>query len=118
MYTTFLASAFRSIRFGIDEAHGKGQVLQLNHLLDAGAFRVAADGTFTVDPAKVEPAVTALTRELMTIEAEGSYAKARAILERLAVVRPEVRRVLDRLSDVPVDVEPRFVTAEALSAGR
>jgi hypothetical protein len=118
MYTTFLASAFRSIRFGIDEAHGKGQVLQLNHLLDAGAFRVAADGTFTVDPAKVKPAVTALTRELMTIEAEGSYAKARAILERLAVVRPEVRRVLDRLSDVPVDVEPRFVTAEALSAGR
>jgi hypothetical protein len=118
MYTTFLASAFRSIRFGIDEAHGKGQVLQLNHLLDAGAFRVAADGTFTVDPAKVKPAVTALTRELMTIEAEGSYAKARAILERLAVVRPEVQRVLDRLSDVPVDVEPRFVTAEALSAGR
>jgi hypothetical protein len=79
---------------------------------------VAADRTFTVDPAKVKPAVTALTRELMTIEAEGSYAKARAILERLAVVRPEVQRVLDRLSDVPVDVEPRFVTAEALSAGR
>ena len=41
MYTTFLASAFRSIRFGTNEAHGKGQVLQLNHLLDAGAFEVA-----------------------------------------------------------------------------
>jgi hypothetical protein len=38
MYTTFLASAFRSIRFGVDEAHGKGQVLQINHLLAAGAF--------------------------------------------------------------------------------
>ena len=54
MYTTFLASAFRSIRFGIDEAHGEGQALQLNHLLDAGAFRVAADGTFSVDAAKVK----------------------------------------------------------------
>ncbi len=117
MYTTFLASAFRSIRFGIGEAHGKGQVLQLNHLLDAGAFRVAADGTFSVDAAKVKPAVAALTRELMTLQAEGSYAKAKAILERLAVIRPETQRVLDRLKDVPVDVEPRFVTAERL-AGR
>jgi hypothetical protein len=114
MYTTFLASAFRSIRFGVNEAHGKGQVLQLNHLLDAGAFRVAPDGTFSVDPAKVKPAVTALTRELMTLQAEGSYAKAKGILERLAVVRPETQRVLDRLKDVPVDIEPRFVTAERL----
>jgi len=114
MYTTFLASAFRSIRFGIGEAHGKGQVLQLNHLLDAGAFRVAADGTFAVDPAQVEPAVTALTRELLTIQAEGSLPKAKALLERLAVVRPETRRVLDRLKDVPIDIEPRFVTAEEL----
>jgi len=114
MYTTFLASAFRSIRFGIDEAHGKGQVLQLNHLLDAGAFRVAADGTFSVDPAKVKEAVTALTRELMTLQAEGSHAKAKAILERLAVLRPETQRVLDRLKGVPVDVEPRFVTADEL----
>jgi len=114
MYTTFLASAFRSIRFGIDEAHGRGQVLQLNHLLDSGAFRVAADGTFSVDPAKVKPAVTALTRELMTLQAEGSYAKAKAILERLAVLRPETQRVLDRLKEVPVDVEPRFLTAETL----
>jgi hypothetical protein len=114
MYTTFLASAFRSVRFGIDEAHGRGQVLQLNFLLDAGAFRAAPDGTFSVDAAKVKPAVTALTRELMTLEAEGSYAKAKAILDRLAVLRPESQRVLDRLKDVPVDVEPRFVTADAL----
>jgi hypothetical protein len=117
MYTTFLASAFRSIRFGIDEAHGKGQALQLNDLLDKGAFVVAPDGTFAVDPAKVKPAVAALTREITTLQAEGSYAKAKALLERLAVVRPDTKRVLDRLRDVPVDVEPRFVTAERL-AGR
>jgi len=117
MYTTFLASAFRSIRFGIGEAHGKGQILQLNHLLDAGAFRVARDGTFTVDPAKVKAAVTALTRELMTLQAEGSYAKAKALLGRLVVIRPETLRILDRLAAVPVDIEPRFVTAERL-AGR
>ena len=75
MYTTFLASAFRSIRFGINEAHGRGQALQLNRLLDAGAFRVAADGTFSVDAAKVKAAVADLARELMTLEAHGDYAR-------------------------------------------
>jgi hypothetical protein len=114
MYTTFLASAFRSIRFGVGEAHGKGQVLQLNHLLDAGALRVAPDGTFAVDHAKIKPAVTALTREIMTLQAEGSYAKAKAILERLAVVRPATQRVLDRLKDLPVDIEPCFIAAKEL----
>ncbi|PYQ22550.1 MAG: hypothetical protein DMF79_05770, partial [Acidobacteria bacterium] len=116
LYTTFLASAFRSIRFGTNEAHGKGQAVQLNDLLDRGAFRVAADGTFSVDPGKVAGAVTALTREILTIEAEGSEAKARALLERQGVVRPEVQRVLDRLRDVPVDIAPRFVTAGELTA--
>jgi hypothetical protein len=115
MYTTFLASAFRSIRFGIDEAHGKGQILQLNHLLDAGAVRVAADGTFAVVPEKVKAAVTALTAEILTLQAEGSHANAKALLDRLAVVRPEVQRVLDRLKDVPVDIEPSFTAAEALA---
>ena len=115
MYTTFLASAFRSIRFGINEAHGRGQALQLNRLLDAGGFRVAADGTFAVDTAKVKAAVADLTRQLMTIEAHGDYAGAKALLETLAVNRPETLRVLERLKDVPVDIEPRFTTAEQLT---
>ena len=115
MYTTFLASSFRSIRFGINEAHGRGQALQLNDLLDRGGFRVNPDGTFRVDEAKIKDAVTALTAELLTIQAEGDYDGAKAILDRLAVIRPETQRVLDRLEDVPVDIEPRFVTAEELS---
>ncbi len=67
---------------------------------------------------KGEVEVTALTAELLTIQAEGSYEKAKAILDRLAVIRPETRRVLDRLQDVPVDIEPRFVTAERLTRGQ
>jgi len=117
MYTTFLASTFRSIRFGINEAHGRGIAIQLNTLLDAGAFTVAPDGTFAVDASRIRDAVTALTREIMTLQAEGSYEKARGMIDRLAVVRPEVKRVLDRLSDVPVDIAPRYTTADALERG-
>ena len=117
MYRTFLASAFRSIRFGLTEAHGRGIAVQLNALLDAGAFTVRPDGTFGVDDTKIKDAVAQLTREIMTIEAEGSYAKAKDLLQRLAVMRPEVEAALGRLEGVPVDIEPRFVTAETL-AGR
>jgi hypothetical protein len=114
MYTTFLASAFRSIRFGVNEAHGRGIAIQLNYLLDAGAFKANSDGTFTVDNAKIVEAVTALTREIMTLQAEGSYEKAKGLIDRLGIVRPQVQKVLDRLTGVPVDIEPRFTTAASL----
>ena len=50
MYTTFLASTFRSIRFGTSSAHGRGIAIQLNSLLDAGAVVVNDDGTFRIEP--------------------------------------------------------------------
>jgi hypothetical protein len=115
MYVTFLASAFRSIRFGVNEAHGRGIAVQLNSFIDAGAFKARQDGTFTVDNAKIGDAVTALTREIMTLQAEGDYAKAKGLIERLGVVRPEVQKVLDKLAGVPVDIEPKFTTAAALT---
>ena len=111
MYTTFLASAFRSLRFGVNEAHGRGQAIQLNYLLDRGAFTVNGDGTFSVDNAKIRESVIALTREIMTLQAEGSYAKAKQMLDTLGVLRPQAKAVLDKLTSVPVDIEPRFVTA-------
>jgi hypothetical protein len=114
LYTTFLASAFRSIRFGISEAHGKGQALQLNYLVDAGAFIVQKDGTFAVDAAKVKAGVAALTTELLTIEGHGDRARAKALLAKLAVIRPPVQVLLDRLKSVPVDIAPRFTTAATL----
>jgi hypothetical protein len=111
MYTTFLASAFRSIRFGINEAHGRGIAVQLNYLLDAGAFTVVPGGTFAVDDAKIADAVTSLTRDIMTLQAEGQYAKAKDLLDRLGVVRPSVQKILDRLATVPVDIEPTYTSA-------
>jgi hypothetical protein len=114
LYTTFLASSFRSIRFGINEAHGRGMALQLNYLLDRGGFAARPDGTFGVDLGKVKEGVTALTREIMTLQAEGDYKKAQTLRDSLGVVRPPIQRAIDRLTAVPVDIEPRFTTADAL----
>ena len=98
----------------MNEAHGRGIAIQLNYFLDAGAFKALPDGTFAVDDAKISDAVTALTREIMTLQAEGSYEKAKGLIDRLGVVRPQVQKVLDRLTGVPVDIEPRFTTAASL----
>ncbi len=114
MYTTFLASSFRTLRFGTGSAHARGMALQMNYLLDAGAFRIGEDGTFSVDLDRAKAATTALTRELMTLQATGDYAGTKALFDRLIVIRPEVQVVLDRLGDVPVDIRPRFVTAARL----
>jgi Peptidase family M49 len=116
LYTTYLASAFRSIRFGINEAHGRGVAVQMNYLLDQGGFVARDDGTFAVDLVKVKAGVAGLTREIMTLQAEGDYAKAVALRDRLGVVRPVVKRALDKLTAVPVDIEPRFTTADELLA--
>ena len=114
MYTTFLASAFRSIRFGISEAHGRGQAVQLNYLLDRGAVVVNADGTFAVVAEKIRQAVAALAGDIMTLQAAGDYAAARTMLDTLGVIRPETQAVLDKLKGVPVDIAPRFTSAAAL----
>jgi hypothetical protein len=116
MYTTYLASMFRSIRFGINEAHGRGVAIQLNYFLDNGGVSVNADGTFQVNADRFKQNAIDLTRDLMTVQATGDYAGAKALIEKLAVIRPPVQVVLDRLKDVPVDIEPRYVTAQQLEA--
>jgi Peptidase family M49 len=114
LYTTYLASSFRTLRFGLHEAHGRGMAVQFNYLMDKGAFTANADGTFAVNFQKIKPAVRDLVHDLLTIEANGDYAGAKKMLDTLGVVRPALQKALDRLADLPTDIEPVHVTAEAL----
>src|SRR5947207_12815907 len=112
LYTTNLASMFRSVRFGINEAHGRGVAMQFNYFTDEGGVKYnEQSGKFSIDESKIRDAVRKLTNELLTIEAEGSYDKARAILVKYAVIRPPMLNALDKLKDVPVDIEPVFPLA-------
>jgi len=106
LYTTFLASSFRTLRFGVHEAHGKGMALQFNYLTDKGAFVARPDGTFAVDFAKIQPAVRDLVHDLLTIEATGDYAGAKKMLGELGVLRPALQQALAKLTDIPTDIEP------------
>jgi hypothetical protein len=115
LYNTYLASAFRTLRFGLNDAHGKGMAIQFNYLMDKGAFVQNANGTFSVDMAKIKGAIADLDHDLLTIEAEGDYAGAKRMLDELGVVRPVLRKALDGLQGIPTDIEPIFVTADELA---
>ena len=114
LYATYLASSFRTLRFGITEAHGRGMALQFNYLLDQGAFVEGNDGTFSINQSKMRSAVESLTCDLLTIEAEGNYASALKLLQQFAIVRPAVAKSLARLTHIPIDIEPVFTTANQL----
>jgi hypothetical protein len=114
LYTTYMASTFRSLRFGLNEAHGKGMAIQVNYLSDKGAVQVRPDGTFAVDFEKMKSAVRDLAHDLLMVEANGDYAGAKKMLS-MAVIRPDYQKALDRLSAVPVDIRPIFATADQLS---
>ena len=106
LYTTFLASSFRTLRFGVHEAHGKGMALQFNYLMDKGAFVAKPDGTFAVDFTRIQGAVRDLVHELLEIEATGDYARAKKMLDELGVIRAPLAKAIDKLKDIPTDIEP------------
>ena len=114
LYTTYLASSFRTLRFGLQDAHAKGMAIQFNYFVDHGAFIANADGTFEVDIRKMKAAVGSLDRIFLTLEATGDYAGTKRLFGSTMVLRPETLRALDRLKSVPTDIEPLFVTADAL----
>lgn len=114
LYTTFLASAFRTLHFGLTDSHARGMAIQVNYLLDKGGFVAHGDGTFSVDFKQIRQAVTDLDREFLTIEATGDYARAQAMIAQYVVIRPEVQKALDKMKVVPNDIRPSFKTAAQL----
>ena len=68
-----------------------------------------------MDYTKIKEAVRDLTHDLLTVEAEGNYAGAKQMLDTLGVLRPEFKQALDKLGDIPVDIEPIFVTANKVA---
>jgi len=115
LYTTYLASSFRTLRFGLQDSHAKGMAVQFNYFLDKGAFVANSDRTFSVDLSKIKDAVAGLDHDLLTLEATGDYAGTKKLMSEMMVLRPEVQKALERLKGVPTDIEPVFVTADKLA---
>ncbi|HOU52580.1 MAG TPA: peptidase [Myxococcota bacterium] len=114
MGPTYLAGIFRSIRFGVTEAHGIANMIQYNWLREQGVVTWDDRQTLHIDLGRYEDSLRQLARRLLTIQAEGDYEGARRMLDTYGSMPDEVRKALARLSTVPVDIRPRYPLAEAL----
>ena len=112
-YITFLAGVFRSVRFGIDEAHGGGTAIIYNYLLENGGYEYnSKTEKVKVNFDKIYPALTDLAHKILMIQATGDYEGAKKLIARYAVYSPSMEKLRDKLSSLPVDIKPVFQIEE------
>ena len=106
-YTTFLASIFRSIRFGASSAHGKANMIRFNYFKERGAFsRDPETGLYRVDYNKMRQAMNELSRDILILQGEGDYEGVAQLVEKSGNISPELQEDLNRLAkeNIPVDI--------------
>ncbi|WP_304130227.1 peptidase [Ignavibacterium album] len=116
VWVTFLAGAFRSMRFGIGEAHGGGNAIIYNYLLEKGAY-VYDDKNqkVEVDFEKIYPALKDLCNLILTIQAEGNYQAAKDLIAKYAVKSKSIGTLTKKLESLPVDIKPVFEIEKKLN---
>ena len=109
VWVTFLAGAFRSMRFGISEAHGGGNAIIYNYLLEKGGY-INDNETqkVWVDFEKIYPSLKELCTLVLTIQAEGNYQGAKDLIAKYAVSSPSIEALRKKLENLPVDIKPVF----------
>ena len=106
-YVTFLASIFRSVRFGAASAHGRANMARFNYFAERGAFtRDAQSGTYRVDVAKMRQAMNDLSRDILVLQGNGDHTGVGEFFTKYGIIPPELQQDLDRVNaaEIPVDV--------------
>jgi hypothetical protein len=108
-YASYVGGMFRTVRFGVAEAHGKAEMMEFNYLSEQGAVRREATGRYALDYEKIPDAIHDLARELLEMEATGDRQRAEAWFEQYGTMPGELKIALrKKAADIPVDVDPVF----------
>jgi hypothetical protein len=108
-YASQVAGIFRTVRFGVAEAHGRAEIMEFNFYAERGAIaRDPSTGRYAIDFARMPDAVAALAKELLEEEATGDRARVEAWFAKYGAASPELAKALGTVSDVPVDIDPIF----------
>jgi hypothetical protein len=108
-YASYVAGIFRTVRFGVAEAHGAGEIMQFNYYTEQGAIsRDPATGLYVIDFEKMPAAIASLAKELLEQEATGDRARTDAWFKKYGTMPAELSALLAKTSDIPVDIDPEF----------
>jgi hypothetical protein len=106
-YASYVAGIFRTVRFGVAEAHGRAEMMEFNYLSEQGAItRDPQSGRYVIDFAKMPGAIAALAKELLEIEATGNRDRAEKWFEKYESMPSELKSALQDIHNVPVDIDP------------
>jgi hypothetical protein len=117
LYITYLGSMFRSMRFGLDQAHGGANAIEINYILEKQGFLYdEATGRFRVnpDPQKVKDAVKQLCQEILEIHALGDYDRAKQFIDKYRHISPQVEKAIAKVTHVPTDIQPVYTILKEL----
>jgi hypothetical protein len=108
-YASYVAGIFRTVRFGVAEAHGQGEIMQFNYYAEQGAIRRdPSTGFYEIDFDKMPAAIASLAKELLEQEATGDRARTEAWFKKYGTMAPELSALLAKTTDIPVDIDPEF----------
>jgi hypothetical protein len=106
-YASYVAGIFRTVRFGVAEAHGRAEMMEFNYLSEQGAItQDAKTGRYVIDYAKMPAAIASLGKELLEIEATGDRNRAEEWFKKYDAMPAGLKAALGNVKDVPVDVDP------------
>jgi hypothetical protein len=106
-YASHVAGIFRTVRFGVAEAHGRAEMMEFNYFAEQGAItRDPSTGRYAIDFTKMQAAVASLAKELLEIEATGDRNRAEQWLKKYDSMPAELKSALANVKDVPVDIDP------------
>ncbi|MGC2694300.1 MAG: Zn-dependent hydrolase [Candidatus Angelobacter sp.] len=106
-YASHVAGIFRTVRFGVAEAHGRAEMMEFNYFVEQGAIiRDANIGKYAIDFTKMQTAIASLAKELLEIEATGDRNRAEQWFKKYDSMPSELKSALANVKDVPVDIDP------------
>ena len=107
-YASYVAGIFRTVRFGVAEAHGQAEMMEFNYLSERGAITRQSSGRYAIDYQRIPADIKDLAKELLEIEATGDRARGENWFKRYGTMPPELQASLKSAASVPVDVDPVF----------
>jgi hypothetical protein len=107
-YASYVAGIFRTVRFGIAEAHGQAEMMEFNYLSERGAIKRQSSGRYGIDYGRMPEVISDLAKELLQIEATGDRARAENWFRKYDVMPAELQVSLKSAASVPVDIDPVF----------
>jgi len=107
-YVTFMASIFRSIRFGAASSHGKANMVRFNYFNEKGAFTRNDNGTYTVNFEQMTETMKELGEKILTIQGDGNYDAAKKMVTDMGHIREQLQADLDRIANAGIPRDIRY----------